>query len=257
MRPEYTIGHLLVWDADFRRSVRADTVRELERRFPTVNVSAVSQVRWPGVDEEAFRRLASIAQTWSAVAPKSYVTAKAFHGAKILEGVAAEIGRLLWERGQDATWEYSLFSETRISSAVKHTLNHAQDGPKWIADLHEYEIACWRAVCVANSGADPLGESGLGKGVSMIVLSHDPRQLSAEIDRLLHVSLPDDIFRSRVTFPVEEQLTLCVFPRSGEIVEFVVPPTIAMDLRQGLAERCGPGWDFAREVGLCHDDKEE
>lgn len=254
MRPEHVALMRLAWDADFRRLAKGGFPQSLPRLIPGVNVALLSRTTWDDVEEDAARRIFTFSTRFRQLAP-------CFHEIfRIVGGNLAltEAVRLLWvgfgglPPRAEAQLVIDPFMPVNIVRAVEGVLSRGDDTAVQLNQfrpLLDYEFGLFRASLVLDDRPDPQLREPFLAGASLIHADFDLNTAAKEIRRCSAAGVPDQLILERVRLiPAQSLLAIVVDDESVREIQF---PSEAVDVvRNGLADRAGPGWQVLIDLRI-------
>jgi hypothetical protein len=219
LRRDYFVVQELVWNADFRRAFLRDPQAAVRARFPDVDrLERFTPAQFPGVEEAAYYRIASVCRSMKEVFPRGHHLMSAFGGLAFVECLLANY--LDAPAPTDAVYElfdgYILGPEVlRCASAYSWPGDNG-----WIVNVLEYEWAAWHSRRVARGWRSLVPRCGrFAEGVFLLHARFDLPALLADVDRMIAASAPEEVLRWRVRPLTTVNWRAAVFPSGDQIAE--------------------------------------
>ena len=211
-----------MWDSGFRRRFLAERAGTLGQAYPACqDLALFTSIHLPGLEEEAYRRLAALYRTSKDIFPRSHNLLLSFCGIAFFEKVLADFFDFT-QSGNRAGKRLEILEPfdgyvvgPMILDLVETWLN---ENIWWIRGIVQYEWALWQARRVA-SGWPPLKITRpLAEGATLVSADYDLKALLREIVRLENAAVGAEVFLWRIE-PGPGSYYGAIFPRAGQVLE--------------------------------------
>lgn len=232
MRIEYELYQRLTWDPAFRRAVAGADSSEIERLAPnSVHLEAIVKLaKSPGLEEECYRRIASLFKISAEIFSYSHQLFVSYFGDEFFERVLAsyfdDCGDL---KGTVEILEPfdGYVAGPRLLRAAKQAAKLAQ--MSWLADLAGYDWAVWHAARVAEGWPALENVPPLVPGATLLSVTYDLPSLLREIKRLQRSGVSPEIYRQRIQ-PAPGQYYAVILPKDGQVMQAKIDRELYEDI---------------------------
>jgi hypothetical protein len=221
VRAEYEIFHRLVWDAAFRKAFISEGAPAIRRCYEDGWDETLFNhpVVVPGLQEEAYRRVAAVCRTSKQVFPGGHELLMGHFGDAFFEQVLTDTYLSLTQSGQGVLEILEPFDGYIVGPAImRRACTAATTGPRYVTGVLDREWALWHARRVLNGWPALYDASPLVQGTSLVEADFDLRNLMKEVRRLETSHVGRATYAWRVVPPPGSYAAL-IFPRDGEVVE--------------------------------------
>ena len=238
MRQEYHIYQRLVWDSGFRSEFKEDRTGTLARHYPDyVDRGLFSETATlPGLEEEAYRRIAALHHTTKLVFPLSHHLILTFCGKEFFERILAGFYNFKSPDEENGSSLEILepFDGYVVGPMILHQIAAWESEEAfWIEPAMRYEWAVWHARRVA-SGWPPVSFSPpLAEGTTLVSADFDLKALLTEVKRLAFASVGAEVYNWRIK-PGPGTYCSAVYPLDGDVVEAKLDPQSFAELTRAV-----------------------
>jgi hypothetical protein len=221
MRIEYELYQKLVWNPAFRRSIAESSPEDLMFTVPdcTYGEAIVKLARSPGLEEEAYRRIAALHRISSEIFVNSHPLFLTYFGDAFFEQVLASY--------------FSDTSSNKDSIEILEPFDGYVAGPRllraatetapkhqleWLSGLAVYDWAVWHAARVADGWPPIANRPPLVPGASLISVQFDLPSLLIEVKRLQRSEVSYELFRERIR-PAPGSYYAVILPKNGTVLQ--------------------------------------
>ena len=222
MRIEYEIFQRLVWDNEFRRQFEEGRERAIRENYPQYKGNAffVKTALIGGLEEEAYRRLASLYRTSKDIFPLSHNLLIAFYGNELFESALTQYIQEWSANSKKETTQEVLdpLDGSIVGPLVINVVEGWKEERTWLLEALKYEWAVWHARRVANGWPAISNTTLLVEGASLVDAAIDLKALLSEVERLEGAHVAPEVYAWRIK-PAEGAYYGAVFPKSGNVME--------------------------------------
>jgi hypothetical protein len=223
MRVEYRVMQRLLFDAPFRRAFTAERERSLELAFPgaVLDVSLFGdRATIPGLDEEAYRRIATLCRTSKEVFPCAHSLAMAFWGDRFFEDILCEYYAkyLAKQVGLTVLEILEPFDGYIIGPLFSEQITREEESRRWVSALARYEWSVWHAQRVSQGWPALYDSDPLPTGATMVEAAFDLKKLLVAIRRLQGSSVGPETFDWRI-HPPPGSYKAMIYPSGDRVLE--------------------------------------
>lgn len=183
----------------------------------------ISNVQIPGLEEEAYRRIASVHAAIKSVFKNGHPLLLAIFGQEYFKRMAASIFQV--RKGDDGLRNVEDFEILDISDgyligprALKVFKEFTDDNYRWVGSVLEYEWAIWGASRVAMGWPPASLNPPLANGASLVAADFDLRSLLTQIRRLERSRVGEEVMRWRL-YPSPGVHHCVIYPSNGSVKE--------------------------------------
>lgn len=223
MRTAYEIVQQLMWDSNFRNLFIDDRRAALASYYPDYEDEGLfgETALVQGLEEEAYRRIASLQRTSKDVFPCSHHLLLAYLGNEFFEDLLRRFFEL-----RDAEHYPSgaldilePFDSYIVAPMILATAQESTPSELvWLNSLLKYEWALWQARRVASGWPPLTNHAPLVPGASLVDANFDLKSLVKEAKRLEGCSVAAELYRWRI-HPGAGSYYAAIYPKDGNVLE--------------------------------------
>ena len=183
----------------------------------------ISNVQTPGLEEEVYRRVASIHAATKSVFKNGHPLLLAIFGEEYFKRMAASVFQV--RKGGDGLRNVEDFEILDIFDGylvgprvLKVFKEFADDSYRWVGSVLEYEWAIWGASRVSMGWPPASVNPPLVNGASLVAADFDLRSLLTQIRRLERSRVGEEVMRWRL-YPSPGLHRCVIYPSDGSVKE--------------------------------------